>query len=1033
MKYHTARSLRLLVWCCCLLLLPLVFASPATAATRFTLPPIDAFITRWTPSGGSELGSSQAFLMELCDLLEVPRPQVPRPNLKDTSYLFEAAVPTTAPDGKVSQGRIDLYKRGCFVWESKQGSPQRPARDAEQWRGGTATRETRGWDEAMRKAKAQAEGYARALPASEGRPPFILISDIGYTIEIFADFRGTGVYTPFPSARDNRLTLDDLRRPEVRELLRRIWTDPLSLDPSRESAKVTQALALQLADLAASLEKSGYSADEASLFLQRCIFVMFAEDAGVLPHDSFTLMLERLVNAPNNFTAELERLWQSVQHSGIQSPLFAEARAIPLDTAQINLLHKAAQANWSNVDTSIFGTLLERALTPRERHQLGAHYTPPAYVERLVVPTIMEPLRAAWAVAIENALDKVSRGDVAGARGEVEGFFAQLRGVAILDPSCGSGNFLAVALILMKELEGEVVQALRDLGASDRDIQAFGTVEPRQFKGIEVVPRAAAISELVLWLTALQQHYAIHGNVPPSAALLQPAIHIERRDALLTWNSDGTARQADPWPQAEYIVGNPPFIGNKRMRSALGNSYVDALRKQYSNVPGSVDYVMYFWHHAAELLQRGEIQRFGLITTNKIRQTYNQQVVTRFFVATPPISFVYAVADHPWMDDRQKEGRGRVAIGVCARGRLQGILASVIEERREGHFVRVSLDARAGEINSNMTLGIDTAGVKSLKANEGICNSGVTVLGQGFIITAEKAKELGMGSVPGLERHIKAYRNGKDIAALSRGNMVIDLYGLSEQDIQQRFPAVYAWVLENVKPQREKNNRAGRREKWWLFGEVGPRLRQSLEGIERYIVTAQVARRRYFVFMDSDILPDVKLTTFASNDAYTLGVLSSKVHKEWELILGGKHGIGNDLLYGIARCFNTFPFPDATAPQKAHIRELAEQLDVHRKTRQNQYPRLTLTDMYAVLEQVRYGVHLTPKEQRISEQADIATLQTLHDALDAAVTDAYGWPGNLPADEILSRLVALNQERAAEEQRGLVRWLRPDFQTKPRP
>lgn len=1023
-----------------LLCLPLAAFAETDTQRGFVMPPVEAFIAKWNPSGGSELGSSQSFLIELCALLNVPRPESPRSSLQDNSYLFEAAVPITGPDGKTTTGRIDLYKKGCFIWESKQGSDKPAPGEKGPRRQGTALRGTQGWDRAMIAAKAQAEGYARGLPAKDGRPPFILVADIGFVVEVYADFRDTGIYTPFPSARDYRITLEDFRKTEVQERLRAIWTDPLSLDPTRESAKVTQALAVKLAGLAKSLEDGGQSPDDVSQFLMRCIFTMFAEDVDLLPYDSFSQMLENLQNTPEGFAAAATDLWTTMQTGGQSSSLgrqvlnfrgylFQDAKALPLDKKQITLLLEAARANWSAVEPGIFGTLLEKALSPRERHKLGAHYTPPAYVERLVVPTIIEPLREEWDSVKGSALAHVMSGDHQAATAEIEAFHQRLCAVIVLDPSCGSGNFLTASMELMKELEGEIIQALRDLGQSERQLAAKGiAVGPHQFRGIEVVRRAADVSELVLWISYLQKHYAIHGRVNPVEPILQDYRSIECRDALVTWNADGSARRADPWPKSDYIIGNPPFIGSQRMRSALGDEYTESLRKIYVELPGNVDYVMYWWSTAANLLQKGEIRQFGLITTNKIRQTNNQRVVESYLSATPPISFVYAIPDHPWMDDSQKEGRGRVSMGVCAQGKHPGVLAEVILERREGNFVRVNLQNDVGTINSKLSLGPSTAGAQALKANQNIASRGMELRGSGFIVTEKEAQELGLHSISGLENYIRPYRNGQDIAGISRNLMVIDLFGLKSEEVKRRYPAVYQWILDKVKPERETNRREASRKNWWIFGEARATFRPALEGLSRYIATPETARRRYFVFLDKSVLPDNKLVAVASDDAYVLGILSSRIHTEWALATGGRLGIGNDLVYVKSQCFDAFPFPDAADQQKARIRALAEAIDAHRKQRQALYSELTLSDMYACLEQMVWGVNLTQWETTTSQKGDLAVLMKLHNDLDGAVAEAYGWSGDLSTEEILARLLELNRQRTQEEKAGKVRWLRPSYQ-----
>ena len=305
-----------------------------------------------------------------------------------------------------------------------------------------------------------------------------------------------------------------------------------------------------------------------------------------------------------------------------------------------------------------------------------------------------------------------------------------------------------------------------------------------------------------------------------------------------------------------------------------------------------------------------------------------------------------------------------------------------------------------------------------LTANSELSNRGVSLFGAGFIVTPEEARQLGLGRVPGLESHIRLYRNGRDLTATSRDVMVIDLFGLTAEEVRARFPAVYQWVYERVKPERDQNNRKSRRENWWLFGETNPKLRDQLSGLSRYIATVETSKHRFFVFLDAVILPDNKLVNIALDDAYFLGVLSSRIHVTWALAAGSRLGVGNDPVYVKTACFEKFPFPAATDAQQARIRAIAEQLDAHRKRQQAQHPKLALTDMYNVLEKLRAGEPLSAAEKVVHEQGLVSVLRQLHDELDAAVFDAYGWPVTLTDEEILERLVALNAERAAEEAQG---------------
>lgn len=1047
-----------------------------------------AFVERWKDSGAAERANYQLFLSELCDFLEVPRPQPALPDVSRNAYVFERSVHFHNGDGTTSIGRIDLYKRGCFVLEAKQGSfqphetqlalltaPAHPRRS-------TAIRGTRAWDGAMESARGQAEQYARALPANEGWPPFLIVVDVGYSIELYSDFSRMGkTYIPFPDVRSHRILLEDLLLPEARHRLRQVWLEPMALDPSRYSAKVTEMVAGRLAALARSLEGAGHSPERVAHFLMRCIFTAFAEDIHLLPEDGWTSLLLSLRPEIHKFPDLVSSLWETMNHGGF-SPilrehvlrfnggLFETVEALPVTVQQLDLLIEAAKADWRDVEPAIFGTLLERALDPAERHRLGAHYTPRAYVERLVMPTIVEPLRDDWKVAQAAAFTLAKAGKIADAIGEVQTFRRRLCNTRVLDPACGSGNFLYVTLEHMKRLEGEVLDTLEGLGYTQAALEETGrTVDPHQLLGMEVNPRAAAITDLVLWIGYLQWFFRTHGasSLPPEPVIAK-FHNIECRDAVLEWDRREPALDADgepltqwdgktmkkhpvtgeeipdetaqvrvysytnprkpQWPATDFVVGNPPFIGNWRMRSELGDGYVEALRKTYAEVPDSVDYVMYWWDRAAGLARAKKVRRFGLIATNSLRQTFSRRVLQHHLAAKEPLSLVFAIPDHPWVE--ATDGAAvRISMTVAEAGTRDGVLGIVVAETGGSEDgIAVALEQTKGIIQADLTIGANVAGAAPLRANEGLSCTGVKLHGAGFIVSPEEAVKLGLGRITGLERHIRQYRHGSDITSRSRGVMVIDLDGLSEKQVEQRYPEVYQHVLLRVKPERDHNNEPYRRENWWLFGRRNTDLRSSLKNLRRYISTAETAKHRFFVFLDHSILPDNMLVNIALEDAYFLGVLSSRIHVTWALATGGRLGVGNDPRYNKTRCFDTFPFPDCSPQACSRIRDLAEALDAHRKRQQSLFPSLTMTGMYNVLEKLRSGEALSDSEREIHEQGLVTVLRRLHDDLDEAVFEGYGWPPTLSRDEILGRLVALNQQRAAEERSGVIRWLRPEYQ-----
>jgi hypothetical protein len=1080
---------------------------------------IEKFIERWKDSGGSELANSQSFLKELCALLRVDAPPPTRPDDPAPAYAFERQVVFDNRDGTTSPGRIDLYKRGCFVLESKQGistngNEGRPlaelANERPQRRKAAAVRNTPGWDEVMLRARWQAEGYVRALPGGEGRPPFIVVVDVGHCLELYAEFSMTGgTYIHFPDPQSHRISLDDLRRPELRERLRLVWTDPLALDPSRRAAKVTREIAAHLAELAKSLEAAGHRPEDAAAFLMRCLFTMFAEDVNLLPAKGFARLLAEVEPQPDKFKPMAEDLWRQMKTGGFSSflmekvphfngYLFAEAWALELDTDQVALLRQAAQADWRDVEPAIFGTLLERALDPVERHKLGAHYTPRAYVERLVMPTIVEPLRKEWdgvqaavsslirqvqeahseadslfgktgpdptkrdMVPIRKIREEADRRDKE-ALATLKAFHKRLCEVKILDPACGTGNFLYVSLEHLKRLEGEVLQALDSLTHSqtgfETDIGA--TVYPHQFLGIEINPRAAAIAELVLWIGYLQWHFRTHGQTNPPEPIIRDFKNIECRDAVLAWDStkpeidpqtlkpktrwDGRTYKKSPvtgedipdenarvlvekyinprkakWPKADFVVGNPPFIGNKRMRIALGDGYVAALRSTISEVPESIDYVMYWWDKAAENLSAKQIKRFGFVTTNSITQTYNRKVIEKYINASKPISIIFAIPDHPWVDS--VDGAAvRIAMTCATKGIYKGIVSQVTKEEPSNSLeVSVALQNKSGKVSANLRVGVDILEASILDSNGGLAYQGMTPLGTGFRI--DKTELAGLNySLKSLPPVVKPYIIGKDLTQTLVEKYIIDFFGISLVDVEKNYPTLLQRVLELVKPERDEKERKTYRDKWWLFAEPRALLRPAISKLSRYIVTCRTSRHRFFSFINGSTIPDAKVIAIALEDASFLGVLSSRIHKAWALATGAWLGVGNDSNYNHSECFGKFPFPNPPEALKAHIRELGERLEAYRKRQQGLHPDLTMTGMYNVLEKLRAGQELTPKERVIHEQGLVSVLKQIHDELDAAVFEAYGWPATLSDEEILERLVALNKERAAEEAKGLIR------------
>jgi hypothetical protein len=1210
---------------------------------------IDAFIQRWKRSGAAERSNYVLFLSELCDLLDIPRPEPAGPDNSANRYCFERAVTRKNPDGTTSTGYIDLYKFACLLLEAKQGTladvpanpdlalpvPMAPAKT------GHGKRGTLAFDKALERAYHQARGYITALPADEGRPPFLIVCDVGHSLDLYAEFTCTGgQYERFPDPVSYRITLPDLHRPEIRDRLRKVWLDPHSLDPSKVAAKVTRDIAGRLAQLAKSLEADGHDPQVIAGFLQRCLFTMFAEDVGLLPENGFKTLLDRVKIDPRGFPVLVSSLWKEmatgVHYSALlfqeiahfNGGLFETTTALPLSAGQLAMLADAAATDWSGVEPSIFGTLLVRALDPRERHKLGAEFTPRSYVERLIRPTIIGPLREEWEavrVAAATLHEEADQADdtadqieadakaklAAGASEEakqlgaeaarlrkeaskldaealaqVVAFHRYLCGLTVLDPACGTANFLYVTMEHMKRLEAEVLELIAALGGNTgMEMQGF-RVRPEHFIGLEINKQAVAIAELVLWIGYFQWQRKTTGKADTGdRPLLPKEKSIFEQDAVLAYDErnprrdpetgqiltlwDGQTTKKHPvtgkpvpdesarvvlfdyvnprraeWPKADYIVGNPPFIGASRMREALGDGYVEALRKAWKgSVPESADFVMFWWCKAAELVHDGKTKRFGFITTNSIHQTFNRRVIEPF-LSDPkkPLHLAYAIPDHPWIDSADGAAV-RIAMTVGAPGKAEGTLELVTDEQgSEDGEVAVQLQSSRGTIAANLQVGADVTACVPLLANSKLSCPGVKLHGSGFIVTKEEAIKLGLGSVAGIEKHLLGYRNGKDLTNRPREVMLIDLFGLSETEAAAHFPSLYQHVLVHVKPERDATahtkDGAVYARFWWLFGKTRQELRRALAPLQRYIATVETSKHRFFTFLDQSIRPDNMLIAIASDDAFHLGVLSSQLHASWALARGGT--LEDRPRYNKSVCFDPFPYPDLSeSPLKQRIRDLGERLDSHRKRQQELHPDLTLTGMYNVLEKLRSGEPLNAKEKDIHDKGLVSVLKQIHDEIDHAVLEAYGWQdiaaetqdsktqdtlrrpagyegqargengevdvsecggkrerdtalgendarpesavasrrsasygrqagrqglplpahsntgaahaqstGNVPSSvfcladvlarggpdaealeqAILTRLVALNHERAAEEKRGLIRWLRPEFQ-----
>ncbi|ANY18891.1 hypothetical protein A6F68_00356 [Tsuneonella dongtanensis] len=1046
---------------------------------------VDELLEKWLgKEGGAERANYQMFLTELTIALGLPTPHAKGMGLGD--YEFEAPVKSEAIYGGKGTKRIDLYKRDHFILEAKQSQLQEgetaPDDPAEEPQTETefdlfgapvrtvrkAGKPRRRYDRLMEDARLQAQRYALALPDDHDTPPFLIVADIGRAFELYFDWAGNGRgYRPFPDERGYRIALADLAsdapidgiEKTAADTLRAIWTDPASIDPRTRSARVTRDIAELLSRVAKTLEEDqrrGRADDEVtalgieatSLFLMRTLFCMFAEDVELLEKDSFKRFLSDAEGRSDQFwRTGLENLWHRMNdpepHGRYWSQgdtivryfngnLFSGAKVYDLAPEAKNILRIAADQDWRAVEPAIFGTLLEQVLTPSERAKLGAHYTPRPYVQRLVQATMMDVLEPEWEAALAEARDAADKGDETRAIEIACAFHARLVALEVLDPACGTGNFLYVAMENLLRLESEVRQFVIGLGGTLEP-----AVHPNQFLGLELNPRAAVIAELVLWIGWLRFRLA---NTPEAIGepVLPPLSNINRGthggyDAVLALLPTGAPDTENPrrpeWPEADFIVGNPPFIGGKDIRDRLGSAYAEALWKANPRVPKSADFVMQWWDRAADILTREgtRLRRFGFVTTNSITQVFSRRVIEHWLAEEesgtpdqvrgdgeketqpsssprPPsrgpasspgkLHLTLAIPDHPWTRVGEGAAAVRIAMTVAEAGPGEGRLVEITGERGlDTDKPELGERDERGRINADLSVGTDVTQIVPLKANHGLCGRGVQLMGAGFIVTPAKARELGLGRRPGLEAHIRDYRNGRDLLQRPRGVMVIDLFGLTEQEVMDRFPEVYQHVLKEVrdtldedgKPNgRAVNNRQSYRDLWWIFGEPRRDLRPALTGLPLVIGTSETSKHRVFHALPGEILPDNMIVVLGSSEWSDFGVLSSSIHDEWALEQGAT--LEDRPRYTKGSVFDPFPFPDRSEAVAA----IAERLDAARKAALAENPRLTMTGLYNFVAPIREG-NLPPSQEAAATAARAYIVAKLHDDLDQAVADAYGW------------------------------------------
>ena len=1015
-----------------------------------------SFIQKWGPGGPAfslnEEQGAQSHFLDLCELLEVPKPG------SEAGYLFEEK--SSLIGGRT--GYADVFRRGAFAWENKA-----PGKNL---------------DVALR----QLLGYSLAL----SNPPILVVCD-RLTIRIHTQFTGHPTET-------HSVQLAELDQPAKLALLRRIWAEPESFRPKKTSRDITEKAAKSFATLAAQLRKTGHDPQKVSHFLTQCLFCFFAEDVGLLPDRLFEKMINAKLDLPTRhgllpsekLTRGLATLFESMRTGDLfgvhdiarfNGGLFKTIDVPQLDIMNVTELRNAAEQNWSAIDVSIFGTLFERGLDPAKRSQLGAHYTDPATIMRIVEPVLRRPLLQVWeqlTPVLQALLAKSSKkGDknYKAAQARFIDWLDQLKNYRVLDPACGSGNFLFMGLKTLKDIEHRSHLEAAALGL---DREADLVTGPHNMLGIELNEYAAELARVTVWIGELQWRL-LHGYEFKTNPVLEPLDNIECRDALLEFPAEppsefpnklplplGEGRgEGHPhileaaWPKADIVIGNPPFLGGSKKRRELGDAYFDALDTVFAGrVPGGADLVCYWFDKARLAIARTNLGAAGMVATQSIRSGSNRAVLDAIKKETRIFD---GWSDEAWVNE-----------GAAVRVSLVSFGAG------EGCFLNGQpVDQITAELGSSVESDMSLA--KPLAENAGVSFEGTKKYGD-FDISGELARSwLCQPNPHGRPNSdvVKPWRNGQGLAGRPTDTWIIDFGAKASESEAALYEAPFTHVLGSVKPERA---RAKLLANWWLHERPRGAMRLAVLPLSRYVATVRVSKHRFFCFLSSTVLPDTRLNVFARSDDASFGILNSRIHEVWSLAQASVHGDGSEggrPTYNAKSCFETFPFPEGLTPaDTAHqrtervggsphpsplpggegaragavagdaavipaglsgdVRTAAEKIAIAAK-RLNDLRESWLNPpewTQRVPEVIPLGMDASPYPDRIlpknGHEKELAErtltklynqrpawLDAAHKMLDAAVAAAYGWTdysADMPDEEILKRLLALNLERAVK-------------------
>ncbi|MFV1878393.1 class I SAM-dependent DNA methyltransferase [Nioella sp.] len=968
------------------------------------------FITKWRNTELKERSASQSHFIDLCRLLELDDPTTA--DGKGEWFTFEKGASKTSG----GEGWADVWRKDCFAWEYK----------------GKRANLDKAFDQLLQ--------YAIALE----NPPLLIVSDMD-VIRIHTNWTNT-------VQQVHTLTLDDLKDAANRDKLRNAFLIPETFKPTKTRQLVTEQAAQNFANLAQRLRERGHDPQEVAHFVNRLVFCMFAEDVELLPNKMFERMIKAARPDPASFAIHAKALFSAMKDGGLvgfekvdwfNGGLFDNDDVLPLEWEDLDDLIRAAHLDWSDIDPSILGTLFERGLDPAKRSQLGAHYTDRDKIMQIVNPVIVDPLLAEWAEVksqIEDLIDKAPKATkdkllsssqkkavtLALDKAEAlhQAFLDRLKAFRVLDPACGSGNFLYIALLELKNIEHRVNLEAEALGLP----RGFPQIGPEVVLGIELSAYAAELARVSVWIGEIQWMRR-NGFEAAKNPVLRSLKTIENRDAVL--NPDGTRAE---WPKADVVVGNPPFLGAKSMNRTLGKDQTQRLRKAYKSVlPGFTDLVCYWFENARKAMNEDRLSKVGLVATKSIAKNTNLPVMRSI---CENYTIFSAWANEAWVVDGASVRVALVCFGppdkVADKPRLNG--------------------KSVNNINADLTSGLDKTAMTPINENKHVAFVGIQKSGP-FDVSGQLAREwLSAPSNPNGRSNRDILRptlNGSALTAGKTDTWLIDFpRGLTEMDASLwELPFQYLKtaqydedqpVLGTLQEFRQSVRDWQPQKEWWTTYWPRPDVRKKLDQLSRYIVTPMTAEHRCFIWLTLPTIPDNNTIIFARDDDKSFGILHSFAHETWTTLVGNRMGAGNQRRYNPATVFETFPFPEglspnipaadyADDPRAIKIAAAAQRLNELRENWLN--PADLVTRVPEVVP--GYPDRILPKDDTAAKELKKRTLTNLynarpawldhaHKALDEAVAEAYGWgddwrAGVLTEDEILARLFKLNQERAKKD------------------